>query len=243
MSEQMMDVEKAAFIPGPVITFKPIIAEMLGINDAMVFTQLLYRAGLSKLKVEEGPVVRFSYTKIQKQIPFFTKRTIINIISRLEARKAIAVFRSKRVNEIGIIGDAVCAYLKANITEKNRSPMVVYPQLAKLIGLNEAIIIQQIHMRHFNDISGFWVIKPYHVWQSDVLMFMSIGVVKRAFAKLKAMNLIYVKPYTSDYAVTNAYRVNYLKVAEILQLPISPPKIVDEKWWVNPLYPKLKNIK
>lgn len=243
MSEQMMDVEKATFISGPVITFKPIIAEMLGINDAMVFTQLLYRSESSNLKVGETTVVRFSYTKIQKQIPFFTKRTIINIISRLEARKTIFVLRTKRVNEIAIMGAAVCEYIKANLTEKNVSPMVVYPQLAKLIGLNEAIIIQQIHIRHFNDIPGYWVIRPYHVWQSDVLMFMSIGAIKRAFAKLKALNLIYVKAYTSDYAVTNAYRVNYLKLAEILQLPISPPKIVDEKGWVNPLYPKLKNIK
>ena len=88
-----------------------------------------------------------------------------------------------------------------------------------------------------------WVIRPFHKWQSDVLMFMSLGVVKRVFAKLKEMELIYVKSYSSDYAVTNAYRVNYLKVAEVMQLTILEPKVDKSKDWINPIYPKLKGIK
>jgi hypothetical protein len=243
MNTGNLDTSKAAFLSGTVMLFKPIFALEYGLNDALVYCQLAYRGESSTLMHGHHNVVRFSYTKIQKQLPFFSRRTIISIVSRLKAKDAIKIHPTKRVNEIVIYDKLIDASLNTEFSETNLANMLLYPELANKIGVKEAIVLQQIHMRHHKENGDFWVIKPYHKWQSDVLMFMSLGVVKRVFAKLKDMKLIYVKPYSSDYGVTNAYRVNYLKVAEILQLEILEPKAGKTKHWINPIFPKLKNIK
>ena len=221
-TENILKIEKAAFINGQKILFQPIYAMEYGLNDALVYCQLLYRAESSKYKDNDlnQHLVRFSYTKIQKQVPFLSKRTIIRIVARLENKGAIKVIKTSRVNKIVVYDKLHDGNFMTNITEELLSNMILYPKLALLIGVNEAIVIQQIHIRHCFISQNWWVIRPYRMWQSDILPFMSISVIKRTFARLKAMNLIFVKKYSlDDFDTTNSYRVNYLKIAELLNYP------------------------
>lgn len=221
-NENILQVEKASFINGPVIMFLPIYAMEYGLNDAIVYCQLLYRAESSKIKKNlNHNVVRFSYTKIQKQVPFFSKRTIIRIIARLQEKGAIQVIKTKRVNHIVVLDKLNDGEFNTNFSEELFSTMLIYPKLALLIGVNEAIVLQQIHIRHCFKGQTWWVIRPYWMWHSDILPFMSLSVIKRTFARLRELNLIYIKKSSlDDFVTTNSYRVNYLKIAELLKYPI-----------------------
>lgn len=92
-------------------------------------------------------------------------------------------------------------------------PLQVLPQLAKIIGLNEAILLQQIHywlgrsenVRHGRK----WVYKTAQEWV-DEFPFWSEATVKRAVSTLKAKGLILVdKESSTSWNRTNWYSVDY----------------------------------
>jgi len=73
-------------------------------------------------------------------------------------------------------------------------------------------------------------------------MFSSIATIKRLFSNLAKKKLIFVKPYHGEEGTVNSYRVNYVQLASILEIPL--PEVVKPKpngWsddnWTNPLYP------
>lgn len=231
-----IQVHRQAMLNGPVLMLRPVWALSVGgVAEGLVYQQLIFRAGGWD---DDGHSVRFSYTKLQRQLPFFTRRWLIEIIKRLEAKGAISVGRGARVNTYTVIGK-YDGHPEA--TDQNTAAMLVFPQLACKVGLMEAVALQQIHIRsHIYDGSS-WVIRTFHQWQSEVFMFLGLATVKRLFAKLRNQGLIFVKPYHSENAIVNSYRVNYLRVAEVLGLPppcVSPPKSGGgSNDWKNPLYP------
>ena len=101
----------------------------------------------------------------------------------------------------------------------NEPPLQVLPSLARAIGLNEAIVLQQLHywMAHAKTKheGRQWVYKTYEEWQT-CFPFWSIRTIKSVFAGLKASGLVCVQALSDDkWNRVNFYSVNYEKLEEI----------------------------
>ncbi len=231
--------KQAMLSGGSVLVLHPFLAIGLGgVAEALVYKQLHFRAG-GYTDEYETHTARFSYTRLQKQFPFFTRRWIIEIIRSLEKKGAISVIRSSRVNVYTVNGEYD---LVQELTPQNSATMLVFPELACRIGLMEAVALQQIHIRNNCSDGSCWVIRSLKQWHSDVFMFSSIATVKRLFSKLAKKNLIYVKPYHGEEGTVNSYRVNYVELASILEIPLPEVKLPkpngwSDEYWTNPLYP------
>jgi len=96
------------------------------------------------------------------------------------------------------------------------SPLVVNPRLAKLIGLNEAIILQQLHywvQKSTNEHNGvFWVYNTYEKWQEQ-FEFWSKDTIRRTLTSLKNKGLIEIEQLSNDKRdKTNYYALNYREI-------------------------------
>lgn len=99
-------------------------------------------------------------------------------------------------------------------------PLLVYPSLAKAIGLNEAIVLQQIHYwlkknteakRNFRD-GHYWVYNSYSEWQNQ-FPWWSERTLKRIFMSLEKSGYLISGRYNS-YKLdrTKWYRIDYRKL-------------------------------
>ena len=96
-------------------------------------------------------------------------------------------------------------------------PLQVLPSLAVKCGLNEAIVLQQVHywlIRSTNIKDGYkWVYNSYPKWQSDNFPFWSIPTIKRAFTKLEKQGYLISSNYNkAGFDKTKWYRINYQKL-------------------------------
>lgn len=104
----------------------------------------------------------------------------------------------------------------------NEPPLQVLPKLATKIGLNEAIIIQQLHYWLNNPKSGViidgkkWVYNTYEEWQKDNFPFWSVNTIQRIFSKLEESGLIIAEQLRrAEYDRTKYYRIDYIKLSSI----------------------------
>ncbi len=103
-------------------------------------------------------------------------------------------------------------YSKLLINEK---PLQVLPGLAVLIGLNEAIVLQQLHYwlgKSKNELDGHqWVYNSYEQWQAQDFPFWHVNTIQRLFGGLEKQGIVLSrrmeaqgwnqrKWYTIDYA-------------------------------------------
>ena len=100
----------------------------------------------------------------------------------------------------------------------NESPLQILPSLALKVGLNEAILLQQLHFRSLissNMRDGYkWVYKTYDEWKNEEFPFWSVDTIKRAIRKLENNGYIVS---TSSYNrmkmdKTKWYRIDYSKL-------------------------------
>lgn len=106
----------------------------------------------------------------------------------------------------------------------NEEPLQVLPTLAKKVGLNEAIILQQIHYwnrineknnRNFYD-GYYWTYNTYEDWQKQ-FPFWSTRTIQRAINRLEKLKLVVSGNYNElKLDKTKWYRINY-KVLDILE--------------------------
>jgi hypothetical protein len=95
-------------------------------------------------------------------------------------------------------------------------PLIVLPALAKLIGLNESIVLQQIHFwlnRSEKTEDGFtWVYKTYEQWQSD-FPFWSVDTIKRVIRGLEKAGYLHSTSKYNRLKIdrTKWYRIDYSK--------------------------------
>ncbi len=94
-------------------------------------------------------------------------------------------------------------------------PLVINPQLAKRIGLNEAIVLQQVSYWLNETESGIehdgrrWIYNTYEQW-IEQFPFWSQDTVKRAITSLKKQGVLIVEKLSSDRLNhTNYYTINY----------------------------------
>jgi hypothetical protein len=94
-------------------------------------------------------------------------------------------------------------------------PMVILPGLAVAIGLNEAIVLQQLHYLLRNPKNGrtidgvHYIYNTYPEWQK-CFPFWSVPTVKRILRELEKMKLVLsIQPDRHDYNQRKYYTINY----------------------------------
>lgn len=95
-------------------------------------------------------------------------------------------------------------------------PLIILPSLANKVGLNEAIILQQLH--YWLGISTnrkdgeTWVYNTYDEWQEQ-FPFWSISTIRRTITKLENQGLIIVGKF-NKLAIDNTkwYRIDYFQL-------------------------------
>ncbi len=101
-------------------------------------------------------------------------------------------------------------------------PIQVLPKLATVIGLNEAIILQQLHYwlnsKSAKMIKGKrWIHNTYEEWQEQ-FPFWSVATVKRTLTSLSKQNLIIKENYNkAGFDKTIWYSIDYDKLEEVTQ--------------------------
>ena len=98
----------------------------------------------------------------------------------------------------------------------NRKPIVINAELADRIGLNEAIVLQQLNYWIQDSTAGEvhdgrkWVYNTFEEWQRDNFPFWSVDTIKRTLTKLKRLGLVDVKQLRkSKHDHTNFYTIEY----------------------------------
>ncbi|SDN86486.1 conserved phage C-terminal domain-containing protein [Bacillus sp. OK048] len=101
----------------------------------------------------------------------------------------------------------------------NESPIMIIPSLATKIGLNEAVVLQQIHYwlgisKH--DIAGrTWVYNTYEEWQKQ-LPFWSVSTLKRTIRSLEMLGLVLSDNFNQmKMDKTKWYSIDYEKLQEL----------------------------
>ncbi|OQM47511.1 replication protein [Anoxybacillus sp. UARK-01] len=98
-------------------------------------------------------------------------------------------------------------------------PLVILPSLAKTVGLNESIILQQLHYwleRSTHTYEGYkWVYNTYEEWQEQ-FPFWSESTIRRIITKLEKQGLIITGNFNrSKIDKTKWYRINYEKLQQL----------------------------
>ena len=103
----------------------------------------------------------------------------------------------------------------------NEHPLIVLPTLAVKVGLNESIILQQIHYwldprTNKNIKEGkYWVYNTYSQWQKQ-FPFLSEITIKRSIAGLEKRELLISKNYNhNSFHKLKWYTINYEKLSEL----------------------------
>lgn len=95
-------------------------------------------------------------------------------------------------------------------------PILVLPTLATEIGLNESIVLQQMHYwlkkSNHNYDGRHWIYNSFPEWQKH-FPFWSVMTIKRAVYSLEKQNLLYVGNYNkAKFDKTKWYSINYEKL-------------------------------
>lgn len=103
-------------------------------------------------------------------------------------------------------------------------PLVIIPELAEIIGLNEAIILQQIHYwlninkktnKNFRD-GFYWTYNSYEEWQKQ-FPFWSIRTITRIFSSLEKDGLLISSNYNKlKIDRTKWYRIDYERLQTLI---------------------------
>ena len=235
MTDVQFQLHAQAMLSGPAMLFRPFWALALGgLAEGLIYGHLAYRAATSALRHEDMRAFRSSYTRLQRQLPFFSRRWVIEIVGRLHDRGAIQIVRTQRVNVI-VLNEEF--HFTVQATNQNQAAMLVFPELARKVGLLDAIALQQVHIRHHSNDGSVWVIRSFQQWHADLFAFLGMATVKRLFERLRKNGYVLVRGYSGENGLVNSYRVNYVRVAETLGIAL--PTVIDpkKKGWVNPLFP------
>ena len=104
-------------------------------------------------------------------------------------------------------------------------PLLVLPRLVAFVGLNEAIVLQQIRYWLADDLrpqvrdGRRWVYNTYEAWHERNFPFWSVATVKRTFGSLERQGLLNSANYNASRRDhTKWYTVNFDRLIELDQL-------------------------
>ncbi|WP_202741509.1 hypothetical protein [Acinetobacter sp. 'aerobic (ED)'] len=113
------------------------------------------------------------------------------------------------------MADSVLDYREDGMSKLliNESPLQVQPSLAMAIGLNEAILLQQLHYwlgaSKYKKDDRIWIYNTYPEWLLQ-LKYMSISTLKRTIKSLKEQRLILVERFDKSKSnQVNYYSIDY----------------------------------
>lgn len=114
----------------------------------------------------------------------------------------------------------------------DEEPLMVLPKLAKKIGLNEAIVLQQIHYWIKNPKVGVehsgrkWIRNTFQQWVDDNFPFWSLNTLRRAVDRLRELNLVLVTKSLNKaaYDKTLWYSIDYDELEKYAE-PKPTPKM------------------
>ncbi|EHJ08403.1 DnaD domain protein [Staphylococcus simiae] len=103
-------------------------------------------------------------------------------------------------------------------------PIQVLPKLAEEIGLNEAIVLQQMHYWLNNSKHNYdgkkWIFNSYASWHEQFL-FWSERTIKRIIHSLEKQGLLLTGNYNKySFDRTKWYTINYKKLDDIMARPL-----------------------
>jgi len=136
-------------------------------------------------------------------------------------------------------------------------PLLIMPKLATKIGLNESIVLQQIH--YWNEINKkannnfkdgyYWTYNSYDKWQEQ-FPFWSLSTIKRTIKKLEDLKLVVTGNYNKlKIDRTKWYRIDYnvlekVDICEFVPLvqnePINVSKRTNQDVRMNKPLPEIK---
>ncbi|MDR7002989.1 conserved phage C-terminal domain-containing protein [Neobacillus niacini] len=127
----------------------------------------------------------------------------------------------------------------------NESIMIVLPSLARKIGLNEALILQQIHywvQKSSHVIEGkTWIYNTYQQWQQQ-FSFWSLSTIKRTIRSLEDQGLLLSGNWNqSKMDKTKWYTIDYEQL-ETLELTSPEPKIHKAETEIEPTEPENTSV-
>lgn len=112
-----------------------------------------------------------------------------------------------------------------NATLFDDFPILVDRVMAKKLGLNESIVLQQVHYwimlnkrQNKNLYDGkYWTFNSIKVWHEETFYFWSFDTVKRTFKKLEDMGLLITGNFNKQkYDRTKWYTIDYNKLSSTL---------------------------
>lgn len=125
----------------------------------------------------------------------------------------------------------------------DQQPLLVMPQLAAKIGLNECIILQQIH--YWNEINKqaknnykdgyYWTFNSITQWQEQ-FPFWSKNTIQRTITNLEKMKLVIVGNYNKlKIDRTKWYRIDYNVLEALENSPFTQIGVTNISEWCNHL--------
>ena len=109
-------------------------------------------------------------------------------------------------------------------------PIVVIPELVMKLGLNEAMLLQQVHYWATETTSGVdhegrrWIYNTIGEWLEQ-FPWMSASTIKRGFASLKKQGCLMIEQLSDDPRdMTNFYAINYEHQALLDEVKLTPCK-------------------
>lgn len=115
----------------------------------------------------------------------------------------------------------------------DEAPLVIQPSLAVLLGLNEAILLQQIHYwitrsSHKDTQGRAWAYNSVAAWR-DQFPFWSISTIKRGIAALEKMGILLSCNHNkASFDKTKWYTIDYDRLAELEQGKEAAAQDIDE---------------
>lgn len=113
-------------------------------------------------------------------------------------------------------------------------PLIVLPSLAEKIGLNEAIVLQQIHFwlkkkKNYKD-GSYWVYNTYEDW-TEQFPFWSISTIRRTITSLEEKELLVKGNYNKlKFDKTNWYTIDYEKVKSLNKPSVQNEQTISSDW-------------
>ena len=119
---------------------------------------------------------------------------------------------------------------KVNRVLLDERPLVLLPSLASVVGVNGAIVIQQLHFHLTGDGGRIhagekWIYKTYQQWQANDFQCWSIPQIKRIFRALSRRKLVISCQPEGRLSRRKYYRINY----QALDAMLDGDKIVPSK--------------
>lgn len=188
------------------------LATEIGLNEAIFLQQLNF--WLKKTKNGKKYVYK-TYEEWKKELPFWSISTIKRTVAKLKKMGLIKTQKITQSNLYFLNNDKFDNYKKYMIEEKytntlliKNRPLLIFPELATEIGLDEAIFLQQLYywitITKGEDEKRKYIHKKTKEWKKE-FPYIHGNTINNVVTKLSNMELITVeqKMYTRNFYIND----------------------------------------